>query len=205
MTEVEARAWILDRFGVSREAMLARYVDLLVEGAAAHNLISKASIDAIWARHIVDSAQLVGDAPDEGVWVDIGSGAGLPGIVVAICRAEPVVLIEPRNLRAQFLEDVVAALDLSGRVSIAPMKSQNFAMTTSAAVISARGVAALPALIASAIHLTGRNTVWLLPKGRDAQSEVANARKAWHGVFHVKPSITDPTSGIVLARGVYRR
>jgi 16S rRNA (guanine527-N7)-methyltransferase len=106
MTEAEARQWIVDRFGVAREAKLAAFVALLIAESQHQNLVSKSSIGEIWARHIVDSAQLLAfaDSASDGLWIDIGTGAGLPGIVVAILRDAPVMMIEPRRKRVDFLD-----------------------------------------------------------------------------------------------------
>ncbi|MCW4462392.1 16S rRNA (guanine(527)-N(7))-methyltransferase RsmG [Sphingomonas sp. BT-65] len=202
MTEDEARTWMRDRYGVSRETRLAAFVSLLGEEAARQNLIASSTLEQIWARHIVDSAQLLGAAPDEGLWLDIGSGAGLPGMVIALLREEPVELVEPRKLRTDFLARVTAELELPN-VSIHTAKIERTAGP--AAVISARAVASLDALFRVAAHRSTSSTVWVLPKGRNAQSEVEEARRKWHGSFHVEPSITAPDSLIVVAREVRPR
>ena len=207
MTEEEAHAWVRDHFGVSRETLLARYADLLRAEAANQNLIAASTLDTLWSRHLVDSAQLVplaAEAP-RGAWVDVGSGAGLPGIVVGILLDRPVVLVEPRARRVAFLRDVAEQLGLANRVTVQPSKVESYKPTNRAAVVSARAVAELSQLIASTAHCTDSSTVWLLPKGRNAQSEVEAARATWQGVFHVEPSITQPDSGIVVARGVRPR
>lgn len=205
MTEDEARAWIVARFGVDRERTLAAFVDRLVAESDHQNLISRSSIPEIWARHIVDSAQLLilSNVPFEGLWLDIGTGAGFPGIVVAILRDAPVQMIEPRRRRVEFLDECIDALGLSNaNTSLAKVEA---IAPRHASVISARAVAALPALLKSAHHLSGKETIWLLPKGQSAQSEVDEARKAWQGSFHVEQSITHPDSKIVVARGVRQR
>ena len=202
MTEEEARAWVRDRFGVSRETQCAQFIKLLSEESERQNLVSRATLSEAWTRHIVDSAQLltVTDVPD-GLWVDIGSGAGLPGIVIAILREQAILLVEPRRRRVEFLEATARELNLS-QVRVALSRVEAVPATPKAAVISARAVAALPSLLANAQHLSDEKTLWLLPKGRTAQSEVDAARASWQGVFHVKPSLTEPGSGIVVARGV---
>lgn len=204
MTEDEARAWLKAQFDVPRETWdrLKRYVAILLSAMDEQNLIAESTRPHIWARHIVDSAQLlllVRDA-GEGEWVDLGSGAGLPGIVVACLSERPVVMIETRRKRIDFLNDVIAQLGLrharvfGGRVeSAAPMH---------AAVISARAYAPLPKLFASALHLSDKNSLWVLPKGRNAQNELEAARPAWQGMFHVEPSVTDAESAIIVAQAV---
>lgn len=207
MTEDEARSWVRDQFGVSRETLLARYAELLCAEAANQNLIAASTLATLWSRHIVDSAQLIPLAADaqRGAWVDVGSGAGLPGVVAGILLDRPVVLVEPRARRVAFLRDVATELGLAHRLTVQPTKIESYRPTNRAAVISARAVAELSQLLASTEHCTDSSTVWLLPKGRNAQSEVAAAQVTWQGMFHVEPSITEPESGIVVARGVRPR
>lgn len=202
MTEDEARVWIRDRYGVSRETRLAAFVDMLRDEAGKQNLIAPSTLEQVWARHIVDSAQLLAHAPDDGVWLDIGSGAGLPGLVVGLLRDAPAELVEPRKLRTDFLSRVAMELGLDN-VAVRTDKIER--TKGAAAVISARAVAQLPDLFRIAAHRSTSSTVWVLPKGRNAQSEVAEARRKWHGSFHVEPSITAPDSLIVVAKGVRPR
>ncbi|WBY06941.1 16S rRNA (guanine(527)-N(7))-methyltransferase RsmG [Sphingomonas sp. 7/4-4] len=206
MTEDEAGAWIRERFGVSRETQLDHYAALLRAEAANQNLIAASTLDTLWARHFVDSAQLVPLASDasRGTWLDVGSGAGLPGLVAAILLDRPVVLVEPRTRRVEFLRHVVSELRLP-RVTVQQSKVESYRPTNRAAIVSARAVAELSQLLASTAHCTDSSTIWLLPKGQNAQSEVVAAQTKWQGVFHVEPSITQPDSGIVVARGVRPR
>lgn len=206
MTEEEARAWVRDGFGVSRETLLDRYEALLRAEALNQNLIAASTFDTLWARHFVDSAQLVPlarDAP-RGTWLDVGSGAGLPGIVAGILLDRPVMLVEPRARRVEFLQRVISELGLT-RVMVQQSKVETYHPTNRVAIVSARAVAELSQLLASTAHCTDSSTIWLLPKGRNAQSEVEAAQAKWQGVFHVEPSITQPDSGIVVARGVRPR
>lgn len=202
MTEDEARDWIRERYGVSRETQLATFVELLREEAARQNLIAPSTLEQVWSRHIVDSAQLISHAPEDGVFLDIGSGAGLPGVVIALLRDAPVELVEPRKLRTDFLSRVVGELGL-GNVIVHTAKIER--TRGPVAVISARAVAPLVDLFRIAAHRSTSSTVWVLPKGRNAQSEVAEARRKWHGSFHVEPSITASDSLIVVAREVRPR
>ncbi|BBD99408.1 16S rRNA (guanine(527)-N(7))-methyltransferase RsmG [Sphingobium amiense] len=204
MTEDEARAWLDSNFDVSREtaAKLERYVDLLLKGMAEQNLISASTVPHLWARHIVDSAQLLTHARNDGdgAWIDLGSGAGLPGIVVACLSNRPILMIESRRKRIDFLQHVIDDVGL-GHAKIFGGRVEN-APPCNAAIVSARAYAPLPQLWASALHLSNAKTVWVLPKGRNAQNELEAARPAWQGVFHVEPSVTDPESSIIVARGV---
>ena len=106
---------------VSREtfSLLERYVDRLKAANATQNLVSAPTLDAVWERHILDSAQLVRFEPrSPASWIDIGSGAGLPGIVIAILSNGPITLVEPRRLRAAFLQETVNKLGLAPRVTV---------------------------------------------------------------------------------------
>ncbi|UZK65222.1 16S rRNA (guanine(527)-N(7))-methyltransferase RsmG [Sphingomonas sp. M1-B02] len=204
MTEDEARGWIAERFGVSRETKLATYAEILRAESINQNLVSAASLATIWSRHLLDSAQLLplAETAGKGSWVDVGSGAGLPGLVVAVLSDWPTVLVEPRGRRVQFLRDAISILGLEAQVIVQPTRIETYKPSELASVISARAVADLPGLLLSTVHCTNSSTVWLLPKGRTAHSEVEAAKTKWQGVFHVEPSITQPESGIVVARGV---
>ncbi len=207
MNEDEARSWVRDRFGVSRETLVARFGDILVAEAEHQNLIARSTLDSLWGRHLTDSAQLIplAEAAGEGAWLDVGSGAGLPGIVVALLTDRPVVLVEPRTKRVQFLRDAAEQLGIGDRVTVIGSKVESYRPDLPAAIVSARAVAELSALMLSTVHCTDSSTVWLLPKGRSAQSEVDAARAKWQGRFHVEPSITQPDSGIVVATQIGAR
>lgn len=204
MTEEEARAWLTAQFDVPRETWerLERYVAILLSAMDEQNLIAESTRPHVWARHIVDSAQLMLHAggAGEGEWLDLGAGAGLPGIVVACLTDRPLMMVESRRKRIDFLNDVVAELGLrhaqvfGGRVETVP--------ATQAAVISARAYAPLPKLLTSALHLSDKKTIWVLPKGRNAQNELEAARPSWQGMFHVEPSVTDADSAIIVAHGI---
>ncbi|HVM23314.1 MAG TPA: 16S rRNA (guanine(527)-N(7))-methyltransferase RsmG [Sphingomicrobium sp.] len=166
------------------------------------NLVAASTLDHLWDRHILDSAQLARFEPFDGAsWCDIGSGAGLPGIVLACLVSGPVALIEPRRLRADFLHRVVESLDLNARVLCAKVERVEGTFD----VITARAVARLGRLLEISAHLSTRKTVWALPKGRSAREELAEAQRAWQGVFHVERSVTDADSYIVVGTGVRMR
>lgn len=207
MTEEEARGWVRDRYGVSRETAVAQFGDILVAEAEHQNLIARSTLETLWARHLTDSAQLVplAEKAGEGAWLDVGSGAGLPGIVVALLTERPIVLVEPRTKRVLFLREAAERLGIADRVTVVGSKVESYHPTSPVAVVSARAVSELSALMLSTAHCTDSSTVWLLPKGRSAQSEVDAARAKWQGRFHVEPSITQPDSGIVVATQIGAR
>ena len=181
---------------VSRETMaqLAAYVRLLKNASAQQNLVAPSTIETVWERHILDSAQLLRFATS-GTYADIGSGAGLPGIVLAILSSNPITLIEPRRLRADFLVQTAAALGLPS-VSVECAKVER--VRGQFDVITARAVAQLDRLLAMAEHLANSSTVWVLPKGKSAQSELAQAQLNWHCDALVEQSCTDPESQILV-------
>jgi 16S rRNA (guanine527-N7)-methyltransferase len=186
---------------VSRETFerLHTYVELLKTASGHQNLVSASSLECIWERHILDSAQLVRFEPHAGAtWVDVGSGAGLPGVVIACLVEGHVTLVEPRRLRAEFLRDTVLGLNLATEVECGRIER----ITGRFDVITGRAVAPLPKFIGMSHHLSTEKTVWALPKGRSAQSELAEAERAWQGVFHVEQSVTDADSWIVVGTGV---
>ena len=186
---------------VSRETFekFEAYAALLREEAQQQNLVSASTLDYLWDRHILDSVQLVRFEPRAGAsWVDIGSGAGLPGIVIASMVDGPVTLIEPRRLRAEFLHRVCESLRIGATVIATKVERAEGNYD----VLTARAVANMAQLLKLSAHLSTRKSLWVLPKGRSAQAELAEAEQAWQGVFHVEQSVTDADSHIVVATGV---
>lgn len=186
---------------VSRETFekCQHFVALVKEENARQNLVSAASLDNVWDRHVLDSAQLVRYEPREGAsWVDIGSGAGLPGIVIACIVSGGVTLVEPRRLRADFLHRATESLDLTSTVVCDKAERVEGKFDT----ITARAVASLADLLRISAHLSTRNTVWALPKGRRAEEELVEAQRTWQGAFRVEPSVTDDDSYIVVGTEV---
>jgi len=205
MTEDEARDWIAAQFGSLGLARMEQFVGLVVAESERQNLIARSTLPEIWSRHVVDSAQLVALASDAyGTWLDIGSGAGFPGLVIAALADRAIILAEPRKRRVGFLEEAAEALGVSDRVTVFAGKVEALEATP-AAVVSARAVAPLGDLYAGAAQCSSADTLWLLPKGQSARDEVAIAKRAWHGTFHVEHSLTNKESLIVVARGVARR
>lgn len=188
---------------VSRETVerLAGYVGHLTDAAREQNLVSASTLESVWDRHVADSAQLVRFEPHAGAaWADIGSGAGLPGLVVACLVEGPVTLIEPRRLRAEFLVRTANALGLANRVAVEQAKVERVSGRFD--IITARAVAPLGKLLKISHHLSTGKTVWALPRGRGALAELAEARRTWQAAFHVERSVTDEDSYILVGTGV---
>ena len=191
---------------VSREtfSLLKAYVALLLSENERQNLISRTTVDLVWERHIADGAQLVRSAPrSDSSWLDIGSGAGLPGMVIAILTEGPVTLCEPRKLRAEFLQRTAETLGLSDRVTVCAAKAER--ITGAFDVITARAVASFDALLSISRHLSTDKTLWLFPKGKSAQLELEVAQRSWQGRFRLVPSVTSQEAAILVASDVRRK
>lgn len=190
---------------VSREtfAKLEQFVELILDENERQNLLGATTVPDLWNRHILDGAQLLGlAAGEEGSWCDVGSGAGLPGLVIAILGGLPMTLIEPRRLRADFLRQAIEKLGLK-QVSVEHRKAERVADQFD--FITARAVARLDRLFGLACHLAHDGTRWVLPKGESVKSELDEARATWQGSFRLVPSQTHEQAAIVVAEHVRRR
>ena len=203
MTDAEARAWVGEHVPRETAAGLEQLVAMVLDEMPRQNLIAASTADQIWARHIVDSAQLASLAPaDARRWMDLGSGAGFPGIVIALMWPElRMTLVESRRKRIDFLTRVADALGLADRVTIAGQRLEMLE-ASSEDVISARAFAPLDRLLPLAHRFSTAGTCWLLPKGRSAASELEAVTGSWQGDFRIVPSVTDPDAAIIAASQV---
>ncbi len=204
MTEAEAQAWLHSHVDVSRETKerLEAFIAFLKREAQSQNLVSASTLDHIWSRHIVDSAQLLSllpDAESQGDWLDLGSGAGFPGIVVAILSGFNITLVESRGRRIDYLRRAVDLLDLNTQVEVAGMAVERLE-TAPFSVISARAFAPLSRLFELSARFSTDKTVWLLPKGRNAAREWKEVQPFWNGDFRIVDSVTDAEAGILVGR-----
>ena len=198
--EREARDWLreLPECDDTAWERLECLIALLAEENQRQNLVSAASLDAVWTRHIVDSAQLLPFVPRETdlPWLDLGTGAGFPGLVVAALRPEcEVLMVESRARRIEWLDRARIAMGLD-RARVLGQRLE-LVETRQAGVISARAFAPLQRLLDLSARFSTSDTVWLLPKGRSAQQELNDLRN-WRHVFHVEQSLTDPQAGIIV-------
>ena len=200
-------AGIKERLDVPRETLdrLDSFVALLRSENERQNLVSKASLEDIWNRHILDSAQLARfAAPEARTWLDLGTGAGFPGLMIPLFHPAHVVLVESRRLRADFLRSAASVLGISDRVEVLSVRVEAVAPQTFD-TISARAFAPLPRLLDLAERFSTPETIWILPKGRNAKSELEAARSSWQGDFRLEPSLTDAEAQIVVAARVRRK
>ncbi|MEG3163742.1 16S rRNA (guanine(527)-N(7))-methyltransferase RsmG [Sphingomonas sp. PB2P19] len=204
MTEDDAKAWIAAQFGDEAVTKMAAFLEMVVAEAPHQNLIAPSTIESIWARHAVDSLQLIPfGREDAKSWIDIGTGGGFPGLAVAIVAPVRMVLVEPRRRRADFLGLCIARLGLGDRVSVEAKKIESVVAT--ADIISARAVASVENLLRAAAHCGTTMSRWLLPRGRLDEDELAALQKHWRFMFHVEQSVTNAESSIVVLDKVSAR
>lgn len=195
-------------FDVPRETLdrLDLYAALLTDWQARHNLVGPSTLPQLWTRHFLDSAQLLNEVPRKALsWVDMGSGAGFPALVVAIMRPDiHMTAIESRVKKCAFLRVVAEACGVGDRVTIVSERIESLPPRRFD-VISARALAALPQLFDWGQRFAESDTLWLLPKGASVQTELAAAQAKFSFAAALRPSITDPAGMIVVAREVGRR
>lgn len=189
---------------VSRETLdrLSAYASLLIAWNRRINLVGRNTIGDLWRRHLLDSAQLFPLIPREArSLVDLGSGAGLPGIVLAIMGVPDVHLIEADTRKAVFLREAVRVTKASATIHATRIdRVPRF----SADVVSARALAPLPALMEVSQRFLGPRTVCLFLKGRTVEEELTEASKAWHMQVYRQPSLADPSGCILRLEAIAR-
>jgi 16S rRNA (guanine527-N7)-methyltransferase len=192
------------RFDVSRETfeILTLYVEELLRWQKVHNLISDQTRDEIWERHIADSLQMVTLAPqDAKKWVDIGAGAGLPGLVVAIALKArlhfEMHLIESHHRKCAFLRTIALKLNLPVTVHCKRIESILPNITLSFDVMSARALSTLDALLGYAEKCVIKPKLLLFPKGKTAKEEILIAQKKWEFNQDAIQSVTDSAACIL--------
>ena len=194
---------------VSREtlAQLEAYVGLLGKWQRAINLVSRASLADVWRRHMLDSAQLLTMAPEAAqTWVDLGSGAGFPGLVLAIMGAGEVHLIESDGRKCAFLHEVVRTCGAHAVIHNCRIEAFQHApgRPSEIDVITARALAATSELVDMAQHLVTQDTVCLFPKGQDVDNELTNLQKNSKISLEKLPSATNPDSVVLRIGGLGR-
>jgi 16S rRNA (guanine527-N7)-methyltransferase len=185
-------------------AELERYRQRLGEWNAVMNLVGPATLPDFWNRHAWDSAQLLKLDPEAKTWADLGAGAGLPGVVLAILgrgrEGFHVHLVESMAKRCRFLSEVVGELDLPATVHNARAENLTLAVDS----VTARACAPLSRLLGYARpYLVKGATGWFL-KGQDVASDLEEATRYWDFEAEIVPSLSDPRGRIVRVRRLKR-
>jgi 16S rRNA (guanine527-N7)-methyltransferase len=199
---------LLERLNVSRETLdrLKIFEQVLLKWNPKINLVSRNSLDDLWTRHIIDSVQVFRCVSSPNHWVDMGSGGGLPGVIVAIMAAEEspdtkVTLIESDQRKSAFLR--TAARECGAKLTVISKRIEQ-ADPQNADVLSARALADLSLLLEfSERHLSPTGTA-LFPKGANWKKEVDNARQRWRFDFEPITSLTEPDAVVLKIEGVAR-
>lgn len=207
-----ARAFSLTPVSRETQARLDRFVDLLLTWQKTTHLISPATVPNLWTRHVADSLQLLELAPQARAWVDLGSGGGFPGLVIACALAgtegTQVHLVESNQKKAAFLRE--AARVTGAPAVVQAMRIEKFVADFSgqggqADVVTARALLPLKSLLSQCFPLLSRGALGLFPKGQDVGAELTQASKYWNIDCTLVPSRTDSLARIVMVRALERR
>jgi 16S rRNA (guanine527-N7)-methyltransferase len=190
----------------SAVAALEGYLDLLSDWNSRMNLVGPSALATFWRRHAYDSAQLLTFAPSAKIWADLGSGAGLPGIVLAILLKDTpgahVHLVESMVKRTRFLAEVAAKLDLP--VTIHACRAEDVTPPEGLEVVTARACAPLSRLLSFAYPCLRAGATGLFLKGRDVEHELTQARLAWHFDVRLHISLSDASGRVIQLQKVTR-
>jgi 16S rRNA (guanine527-N7)-methyltransferase len=205
-----ARAFALTPVSRETSQRLDRFVPLLLQWQRTTNLIAPSTVPHLWTRHIADSLQLLDLAPRAKIWVDFGTGAGFPGLMIACVLAEipgaMVHLVERNAKKAAFLREALRVTGAPALVHACSIEEVAATFPAPVDVVTARAIAPLKTLLDQCFPLLGKShATTLFPKGQNAQLELAEAAKFWQMDAELVPSRTDPKGRIVVIRGVVRR
>jgi len=192
---------------VSRETIsaLETYAGLLRKWQKAINLVSGATLNDLWRRHFLDSAQLVPLLPaGDGHITDLGSGAGFPGLVLALVTGRPTHLVESDQRKAAFLGEVARATGCAGRVQVHAGRIEAL-KPWAAPIITARALADLTQLLDWASAFVTTDTTCIFPKGAKAEEELTATSRVWKMTVERRRSVTDPTGLILRLSHLERR
>jgi 16S rRNA (guanine527-N7)-methyltransferase len=209
--DTAARDRALAPFHVSRETSerLSRFVELLLDRQRTTNLIASSTIPTTWTRHVADSLQLLPLAPEARRWVDLGSGGGFPGMVIACAMAETpgahVHMIESIGKKAAFLRDAVRETGVPATVHHGRIEDVTPRLAGETDIVTARAVAPLKDLLTMITPLLERGAQGLLLKGQDVDAELTEAAKYWTIEHTAVPSQTSPSGRILIVRRLQRR
>ena len=205
----KAAALALTPVSRETEARLDRYVDLLREWQAKTNLVAPSTLPNLWTRHISDSLQLLSLAPSATRWVDLGSGGGFPGVVLACALAETpganIQLVERNAKKAAFLREALRVTQGAGTVHLADIGDIVDRIDGPIDCVTARALAPLHQLLGFAEPLVGKGARALFPKGQDVEAELTEATKYWNIAPKLHSSRTGGQGWIVELDRIERR
>jgi 16S rRNA (guanine527-N7)-methyltransferase len=224
LAEDRARALALTPVSRETEERLDRLVALLLSWQRTTQLVANSTLPRLWTRHIADCLQLVSLAPEAKSWVDLGSGAGFPGLVIA-CRLRQadarltppsvrltpasarltqasVRLIESNAKKAAFLREAVRITDAQAEVHHTRIENFAASFDQPVEVVTARALAPLKLLLDHSQRLLQRGAIGIFPKGQDVDAELTEAAKYWNMEAGLVPSVTDSKGRIVIIRGL---
>lgn len=187
---------------VSRETFerLQAFEQLFLKWNRSINLAAPSTLDDVWRRHILDSAQLARIAPAGTRWVDLGSGGGFPGLVLGFLLAErsgaSIDLVESNRKKASFLQSVIGQFGLPARV-LAKRIDDSYPLVSAPEIVTARALAALPDLLDLSAPWLTKGSRALFHKGRDYRAEVEESAHRWSFDLVEHPSVTD-AEGVIL-------
>jgi len=196
---------------VSRETVvrLEVLIELLLKWQRITHLIAASTVPNVWTRHVADSLQLVELAPEARIWVDLGSGGGFPGLVIACALAQTpdarVHLVESNAKKAAFLREAVRLTKAPAVVHSARIENFVESFDESADVVTARALAPLKVLLDQSCKLLERGGQGIFPKGQDVEVELTEAAKYWNMEASLVPSRTDSQARIVIVSALRRR
>ena len=209
---IEGPESFAEAFNVPHETILrlTRYAAQLTHWQKSINLVARSTLPELWSRHFADSAQLRSLAPDARLWLDLGSGAGFPGLVVAILQTDVpdfrMDLVESNAKKCAFLAEVARATEApvdihAMRIEQLPEKAQSLRPD----VVSARALAPLPRLLELAEPFFGEGTRGLFLKGRGTEAEIEAAKAGWNFTLRRHRSLTADDALIVEVANLQRR
>jgi len=196
---------------VSRETLekLDAYVALLLKWQPIKNLVGPSTLPTIWSRHVLDSLQILDYLPTEKIIVDLGSGAGFPGLVIAsVLASRPeacVHLVESNGRKAAFLREVIRTLNLPAEVHNCRIEDAKSALPETIDCVTARALASLKELLEMQTQISKKPCKSIYLKGQDIEFELTEAAKYWSIDYQIFPSVTDPAGRVLLIKRADRR
>ena len=202
----KARALQLVPVSRETEKRLDMFVEALLLWQQTTNLIASSTVGQIWTRHVADSLQLIGLAPEARVWVDFGAGGGFPGLPIACALADKpgavVHLVESNGKKAAFLREATRLTGVPAKVHQERAEKFGESCKETVHAVTARALAPLKTLCDQAFPLVARGAVALFPKGQDVDAELTEAAKYWSIEAEKVPSKTSPDGCVLVIRSV---